>query len=74
MQTGLKQQNQFHIDSGHEFALFVYDDGAGPMIEHNPKFCNAEDINCATYPKKFKPCVSMYLEFNVSAVLVNYNL
>lgn len=68
----LKQPNQFHIDSGHEFALLVYEDGAGPMIENNLKFCSAENKDCATYPKKFKPCV-WSLTFNLT-VSVNCNL
>ncbi|XP_066258074.1 beta-1,3-glucosyltransferase [Euwallacea similis] len=57
IEQGFKQLD-FHIDAAHEFALFIYDGGRGPMIEHNDKFCtSAEDRSyCATYPKKFTSC------------------
>lgn len=46
----------FHIDASHEFALFVYNDGKGPMITHDDMFCSKEEPRCATYPKIFNPC------------------
>ncbi|XP_066157350.1 beta-1,3-glucosyltransferase [Euwallacea fornicatus] len=57
IEQGVKQLD-FHIDAAHELALFIYNDGRGPMIEHNDKFCeSAEDRgHCATYPKKFTSC------------------
>ncbi|XP_030750595.1 beta-1,3-glucosyltransferase isoform X2 [Sitophilus oryzae] len=46
----------FHIDSAYELALFVYNDGKGPMIVNDNAFCSKEGPNCATYPRAIPNC------------------
>ncbi|CAG9771603.1 unnamed protein product [Ceutorhynchus assimilis] len=55
LEKGYKQPD-FFIDPAHEFSLFVYEDGRGLMIQHEPLFCSKEEPNCATYPHKFQSC------------------
>lgn len=48
----------FSIDSAHELALFIWDDGSGQKLGHDPAFCVEKARNCASYPLPFQLCVS----------------
>ncbi|CAG9860838.1 unnamed protein product [Phyllotreta striolata] len=52
------QTSNFHIDSGHELALFVWKDANGPVLEHEPALCSTfeEPERCGSHPSQFHNC------------------
>ncbi|KAL1494728.1 hypothetical protein ABEB36_010277 [Hypothenemus hampei] len=56
LKQGLSKQLDFHIDPSHEFAHLIYNMRNDLMLRHDNSFCCKKGPNCATYPRKFKPC------------------
>ncbi|XP_019871728.1 beta-1,3-glucosyltransferase isoform X4 [Aethina tumida] len=48
--------SDFNIDNSHELALFVWDNGKGPMLVDDASFCIREESYCAAYPTTFQIC------------------
>ncbi|KAF7285723.1 hypothetical protein GWI33_010143 [Rhynchophorus ferrugineus] len=61
LDDGNYKMPDFHIDPAYEFALFVYNNGSGPMIHNETTLCHKEQPNCSIYPKKLVPCVKSYV-------------
>lgn len=51
-------KKDFSIDSAHELALFIWNEGTGQTLVHEPTFCVEKGEHCASFPLPFKPCVS----------------
>ncbi|GLV32364.1 uncharacterized protein CBL_00927 [Carabus blaptoides fortunei] len=47
---------EFSIDASHEFAIFVWNKGRGPVLTHEVSFCVEEEPHCAAYVEPFVPC------------------
>ncbi|KAJ8967510.1 hypothetical protein NQ314_002825 [Rhamnusium bicolor] len=51
--------SDFSIDSSHELALFIWNKGAGQMLQHESALCNREQPHCAAFPTSFRVCGSL---------------
>ena len=57
---GDKPNIDFSIDPSHELALYTWDNGKGPVLTHSSQMCLRKEPHCASYPNKFKACVSVH--------------
>lgn len=53
-------KDDFSIDASYEFASFVLKIDKGIRLTHVPQICVISSSECATYPRFFHPCVSVY--------------
>ncbi|CAH1154079.1 unnamed protein product [Phaedon cochleariae] len=48
--------SNFSIDIAHELAMFIWNDGNGPMIKHESALCSKLQPHCSTFPKPSHLC------------------
>ncbi|KAJ9594889.1 hypothetical protein L9F63_013814, partial [Diploptera punctata] len=56
LDQGEEPNIDFSIDSSHELALYIWDNGKGPVLTHSSQLCLTNEPHCASYPIKFKAC------------------